>query len=48
MAWTQLAKAEALLELGRFDEAYEANLGVLNVRAWRGSGSAGYVSVGIG
>ena len=37
MAWTQLAKAEALLELGRFDEAYEANLGVLNVRAWRGA-----------
>lgn len=40
MAWTQLAKAEALLELDRFDEAYEANLGVLNVRAWRGAAVA--------
>lgn len=36
VSWTQLIKADALRRLGRFDEASEANVGVLGVRAWRG------------
>ncbi len=36
VAWTQLIKADALRSLGRLDEATEANIGVLGVRAWRG------------
>jgi tetratricopeptide (TPR) repeat protein len=36
VAWTQLIKADALRLLGRLDEAAEANVGVLGVRAWRG------------
>ena len=38
--WTQLLKADVLLKMNRYEEAYSANLGVLNVRAWRGEAYA--------
>ena len=36
VVWAQLLRAEALLKLKRYDEAHEANSGVLGVPAWRG------------
>ena len=40
VSWTQLLKADVLLKMNRYEEAYSANLGVLNVRAWRGEAYA--------
>ncbi len=36
VAWAQLMKAQVLLDMGKIDEAREANMGILNVPTWRG------------
>ncbi len=37
VAWAQLMKAQVLLDMGKIDEAREANMNVLSVPAWRGA-----------
>ena len=37
VAWAQLMKAQILFDMGKIDEAREANLNVLNVASWRGA-----------
>lgn len=36
LAWAQLIKSDLLLKLARYDEAYQANLAIMSVPAWRG------------